>query len=261
MALRHGVDLRSLQPIPSPAHGRLVSTSSPPSPLTSTRPSSPVAGRQQPRASSISARPDSCAALAPAGPSSSSLAPGQPTEDDWWRFSAPKRGDAERGAPLRSTVPRQKVGRKRSEPAFKMVGEWRIGDSLGKGTGGASLALCLSALGHESHTDEELVQVRCVSRSASRRASTPLSRRSCASRTATRCVRVSLCHFALARSLAHAHSSTRSTAALQLARSASSSSSRRTRTSSSSSTCSRRPRTCASPLSLSSSSSKDYADV
>ena len=164
MVPKHGVDLRPPQPVPSPAHGRLASTSSPPNPLTSTRPSSPAAGHQQLRASTISARPDSRAALAPAAPSSSSLIPGQPTEDDWWRFSAPKRGDAERGAPLRSTVPRQKVGRKRSEPAFKMVGEWRIGDSLGKGTGGASLALCLSALGHECHTDEELVQVRCASR-------------------------------------------------------------------------------------------------
>ncbi|GAA5915783.1 hypothetical protein JCM8208_003884 [Rhodotorula glutinis] len=136
MALKPGVDLRPPQPIPSPAHGRLVPTSSPTEPPTSTQPSGPAAAHQRPHSSFISRRPDSGAALSHAGPSSSSLVPGQPTEDDWWRFSAPKRGDAERGAPLRSTVPRQKVGLKRGEPAFKMVGEWRIGDSLGRGTGG-----------------------------------------------------------------------------------------------------------------------------
>ncbi|GAA5857124.1 hypothetical protein JCM9279_006017 [Rhodotorula babjevae] len=136
MALRLGVDLRPPQPVPSPAHGRLASTSSPTEPPTSTRPSSPAAAYQRPPSALISRRPNSHPATALAGSSSSSLVPGQPTEDDWWRFSAPKRGDAERGAPLRSTVPRQRGMVKRGEPAFKMVGEWRVGDSLGKGTGG-----------------------------------------------------------------------------------------------------------------------------
>ncbi|BGP18644.1 serine/threonine-protein kinase gin4 [Rhodosporidiobolus nylandii] len=127
MAVKVTVPLRPPPPVPSPAHGRRP----PPAPSSSghLHPSSPSA------AAFLLTLPDDPDAT-PAEPP----AP-LPTEDDWYLFPAPTREAARLGLPpvdVKAVLERMKraKGRGLQRREWKMLGEWRVGEALGKGTSG-----------------------------------------------------------------------------------------------------------------------------
>ncbi|GAA5915645.1 hypothetical protein JCM6882_002372 [Rhodosporidiobolus microsporus] len=161
--LQQEVQLRPPPPIPSPLHGRLPTSSSARRTLAASSSLAPFpsSASADPSAQFADApSPPSPAAVALAtvsrsrspspnpDPSSSSSATHPPlTEDDWFRFPAPTRAHARSGAPLVDARENKKVkeGKKAKggkgggglrKKEWKMLGEWRVGESLGKGTSG-----------------------------------------------------------------------------------------------------------------------------
>lgn len=66
-------------------------------------------------------------------------------EEDWYRFKAPTKEDEQRAAPLLDLETRRRfqfydrvVSRQTTRWSYKMLGEWRIGEFLGKGSSGQS---------------------------------------------------------------------------------------------------------------------------
>ncbi|BGP57154.1 serine/threonine-protein kinase gin4 [Rhodotorula sphaerocarpa] len=64
-------------------------------------------------------------------------------EEDWYRFKAPTKEDEQRAAPLLDLETRRRfqfydrvVSRQTTRWSYKMLGEWRIGEFLGKGSSG-----------------------------------------------------------------------------------------------------------------------------
>ncbi|GAA5823820.1 hypothetical protein JCM11251_003309 [Rhodosporidiobolus azoricus] len=137
------LQLRPLPPIPSPVHGRRPSPSSPP----------PSSRRILSLSSSLSPFPTSVeddwrfidAPPPDQDPLAESCTKGLASdwkEDDWFRFPAPTRAHARAGVPLVDTLgqaeKQQEVGGagRLKKKEWKMLGEWRVGESLGKGTSG-----------------------------------------------------------------------------------------------------------------------------
>ncbi|GAA5969539.1 hypothetical protein JCM11641_008149 [Rhodosporidiobolus odoratus] len=134
--------LRPPPPIPSPAHGRRPPPTSKPShhspPIQSCSSSAAPTGHNS----------FSRTALAPTDlhdaspePEDCDLKPPLPTEQDWFRYPAPTKEMARLKLPmvdvleqLEKTAKKGKGGLTKRE--YKMLGEWRVGESLGKGTSG-----------------------------------------------------------------------------------------------------------------------------
>ncbi|GAA6005120.1 uncharacterized protein JCM10292_005576 [Rhodotorula paludigena] len=138
-------ELRPPPPVPSPAHGRLASPSPP---LARASTSSPLPG--PPRTDSLAhldelGRQRGPPQLSCDLPQNFDLVASSrrrhTTEADWFRFPAPTRKDALRHYPLQDNA--ERLAQRRDRPKngltrrdFKMLGEWRIGESLGRGTSG-----------------------------------------------------------------------------------------------------------------------------
>ncbi|GAA6029104.1 hypothetical protein JCM8097_001598 [Rhodosporidiobolus ruineniae] len=150
MSIDLAAQLRPPPPVPSPIHGRLA-PSTPHLVSSSTRCTSTAASAHSAALSTSVARSSSTlaprvepsSALAAHSPSSSSSPPLlAPTESDWFRFPTPTRTAALSGAPMVDVVARlEQRGRKKGAGGlgrreWKMLGEWRVGESLGKGTSG-----------------------------------------------------------------------------------------------------------------------------
>ncbi|GAA5920357.1 hypothetical protein JCM1841_005582 [Sporobolomyces salmonicolor] len=122
-------DLRPPSPIPSPTHGRL--------PLVRTSCSPPTS---RPRSASTASSISLCS-----GKTEGKEHPGPRTrtQEDWYRWPAPTKAHERNRVPLavlaldvgvRGRDARRRNRRERRD--FKMLGEWRVGESLGRGTSG-----------------------------------------------------------------------------------------------------------------------------
>ncbi|CDR44970.1 hypothetical protein NBRC10512_004563 [Rhodotorula toruloides] len=142
-SLAVALDLRPLSPVPSPTLGRARSGegSSRLAPVVA-----PAPGLSDESFSDTAedgmherTRPDG-QQVDPLPPSASTATF---TEDDWFRFPRPTKDMARRSLPLVDNVGRrERAGARRDgERDFKVVGEWRVGESLGKGSSG-QVRLC-----------------------------------------------------------------------------------------------------------------------
>jgi hypothetical protein len=136
-SLAVALDLRSLSPVPSPTLGRARSSEGS-SRFSRVNTRSEAAASEEARlgiteeALGWRARVEELQDATHPPASTATF-----TEDDWYRFPRPTREMARRSLPFVENVGRTERGGSRRDRDFKVVGEWRIGESLGKGSSGA----------------------------------------------------------------------------------------------------------------------------
>ncbi|GAA5859473.1 hypothetical protein JCM1840_004631 [Sporobolomyces johnsonii] len=121
-------DLRPPSPIPSPTHGRLPLVRTSCSPATT-----------RPRSSSTTS---SASLYSQKTEEDEHPRPRTRTQEDWYRWPAPTKAHERNRVPLEVLALDVGVGgeatrrKRRERKDFKMLGEWRVGESLGRGTSG-----------------------------------------------------------------------------------------------------------------------------
>ncbi|BGP02178.1 putative serine/threonine-protein kinase HSL1 [Rhodotorula toruloides] len=142
-SLAVALDLRPLSPVPSPTLGRARSNEgSPPLPGVVTQSDAGMddEGFSETAMDGVYERARPAQRQDAPLPSASTATF---TEDDWFRFPRPTKDMARCSLPLLDNVERRERRGARRDRDFKVVGEWRVGESLGKGSSG-QVRLCRS---------------------------------------------------------------------------------------------------------------------